>query len=76
MKTRDEEICGSFTVENDDHELKQVIVTQDIVFHYSKNKSYSKNYRLESIDGVVVYQTEKPGVFQLANGTLLKRKNR
>ena len=76
MNTRDEEICGYFTVEDDDHELKQVVVTQDILFHYSKEKSYAKKYRLESIDGVVVYQTEKPDVFQPANGTLLKRKNR
>ena len=42
MKTRDEEVCGFFTVENDNHERKQVVVTQDILSHYSKEKSYSK----------------------------------
>ena len=71
-----EEICGSFTVEDDNRELKKVVVTQDRLSHYSKEKSYSKKYRLESIEGVVVYQTRRPGVFQLANGTLLKRRNR
>jgi len=76
MESRDEEVCGYFTVENDDRERKQVVVTQDILSHYSKEKSYSKKFRLESLDGVFVYQTEKPGVFQLANGTFLKRKNR
>ena len=76
MKKRNEEICGSFTVETEDHELKQVIVTQDILFHYSKNGNYLKNFRLESLDGVSVYQTKNPDIYQLANGIVLKKRIR
>jgi hypothetical protein len=72
-----QEICASFTVENEDHVLKQVIVTQDILSHYNKEDSYSKKFRLESLDGPVVYRTEDPDIFKLDNGMLLKkRKNR
>lgn len=74
MQTRVEEICGSFTVETEDHQLKRVIICQDIVTHYSKDKSYSKYFRLESPAGLAVYETENPSIFQLADDTLLKRK--
>ena len=76
MQTRVEEICGSFIVETEDHQLKRVIICQDIVTHYDKEKSYAKYFRLESPAGVAVYKTENPSIFQLANGTLLKRKKR
>ncbi len=74
QKNRKEEILGSFTVINEANELKQVIVSQDIVTHYSKEESYPKHFRLESLYGVAVYQTEDPDIFQLVNGTILKRK--
>ncbi len=72
MQTRDVEICGSFTVETEDHQLKRVIICQNIVTHYDKGKSYTKYFRLESPGGAAVYKTENPSIFQLANGTLLK----
>lgn len=71
-----EEVCASFTVENEDQELKEVIVTQDSLALYRKEENYSKKFRLESFKGPVVYQTENPDIFQLANGTILKRKKR
>lgn len=71
-----EEICASFTVEDENSELKKVIVTQDILSHYHKEENYSKKFRLDSLDGVVVYHTEDPDVLKLANGTTLKRRKR
>jgi CDP-diacylglycerol pyrophosphatase len=76
MQIRNEEICGSFTVETENHELRKVIISQAYVAHYDKEESYSKCFRLESLDGPVVYKTENPAIFQLANGTTLKRQRR
>ena len=76
MQTRDEEICGSFNVETENHEVKKVVVCQACVAHYDKEESYRKYFRLESLDGAVVYKTENPAMFQLANGTTLKRQRR
>jgi hypothetical protein len=73
MKTREKEICASFTVENEDNQLLKVLVTQDRLSHYSKEERYSKSFRLESPEGIAVYQTENPEIFKLANGTTLKR---
>lgn len=73
MKIR-EEIIASFNVENEIKELKQVIVVQEIRSLYSKEETYTKKFRLESLGGAAVYKTENPSIFQLANGTLLKRK--
>ena len=74
MKKRAEEICASFIVETEDHELKQVLVTQETLSLYSKKENYSKNLRLESLAGVTVYRTKDPDIYQLANGTILKKR--
>ena len=73
MKTKTEEICGSFTVVNEQRELKKVVVIQDVLSHYPKEQRCSKKFRLESLDGVSVYQTDDPDIFQLIDGTLLKK---
>lgn len=61
-------------VENQDKELIQVVILQDSFSHYSKEKSYTKTLRLESPEGVTVFPTEDPDVFQLSNGTILRKK--
>ncbi len=76
MKLRKQEILGSFTVINEDNELKKVIISQDIVTHYKKEESYLKHFRLESLSGAIVYQTEDPGILELVNGTIFRRKKR
>ena len=76
MKKREEEVCASFTVETEDREFKQVLVTQDILSLYSKKEKYSKKLRLESPAGVTVYRTKDPDTYQLANGTILKKRMR
>ena len=76
MQTRDEEICGSFAVETENHELKQVFVTQKSLSLYSKDERYFKSFRLGSVDGIVVYPTKEPDIFKLSNGATLKKRNR
>ena len=76
MKFRREEILESFTVINENNELKQVIVSQDIVSHYSKEEHYPKHFRLESLHGIAVYQTGNPDILTLVDGTILKRRRR
>lgn len=74
MNTRDREVCGTFMVENKDKERLQVVVLQDTFSHYSKEKSYTKTLHLESPEGAIVYPTKDPDIFQLSNGTILRKK--
>ncbi len=76
MTDRNEEIIGSFTVIDETNEIKQVIVSQDIVNHYKGEENYLKHYRLESLYGVAVYKTEDPGILKLVDDTILRRKKR
>ncbi len=74
MKSETEEQIASFTVENNNQELKQVVISQDIHSHYTRDKNYPKRYRLESLYGEAVYRTEDPDILKLSDGSLLKRK--
>jgi hypothetical protein len=76
MASNTEEICGSFAVSTEQHEIKKVVVIQDALSYYAKEKSYSKTFRLESLDGVSVYRTEDPYIFRQDDGSLLKKINR
>lgn len=75
MKTKKQEILGSFTVVDHNQELKQVVVSQDIVTHYSGENSHSKNLHLDTIDGVEVFKTNDPDIYKLPDGTELRKKN-
>lgn len=61
-------------VVNDKQEIKKIIVSQDIITHYSGDTSHSKNLNLDSIDGIKVYKTNDPNIFTLIDGTTLRRK--
>lgn len=69
-----QELIGSFMVVNDKQEIKKIVVSQDIIAHYSGDTSHSKNLYLDSIDGVKVYKTNDPDIFKLIDGTTLRRK--
>lgn len=70
---RKREVCTSFPVVDEHDTPNNVFVTQENRANYSKKENYSKRYNLGASDGVEVYKTSDPEVFQLANGTLLKR---
>lgn len=74
MKKRKQEIIGSFTVVSDKQELRKIVISQEIVSHYSGQINHSKNLNLDSIDGAEVFQTEDPDIFKLADGSILRRK--
>lgn len=76
METQAEEIVASFTVENEGRELKQVLIVQDILPYYRKEDTYRKRFRLENLEGDVVYPTKNPNILKLANGYILKKTNR
>ena len=69
-----QELIGTFMVVNDKQEIRKIVVSQDIIAHYSGNTSHSKNLYLDSIDGVKVYKTHDPDIFKLIDGTILRRK--
>ncbi len=60
---------------DDKQELRQVIVSQDILSHYSGKTSHTKNLRLDNSDGVEVYNTDDPDIFRLSDGTILRKIN-
>lgn len=76
MKKVPQEILASFTVECANHELKDVVIVQDIHHFYHKDVIYRKTYRLESLEGERVYLTDDPNIFKLGDGSILKRKSR
>lgn len=76
METATEEQIASFTVINEDYELKQVIISQDLLSHYDGKKVYTKNYHLESLDGIPLSRTDDPDILKLPDGSILKRKKR
>ncbi len=75
MKTKKQELIGSFTVIDNNQEVKQVVVSQDIVTHYSGETSHTKNLHLDSIDGIEVHKTSNPDIFELPDGTTLRKTN-
>lgn len=74
MSQNNKEFVGSFTVVNSKQEIREVIVSQERVTHYSSSESHSKKLNLDSIDGIEVYKTSDPDVFMLSDGSILKRK--
>jgi len=74
MNKTKREFIGSFTVINDRQEIKKIVVSQDIITHYSGNTRHSKNLHLDTIDGVEVSKTQDPDIFRLPDGTTLRRK--
>ena len=73
MIQKGQEICGSFAVVTEKREIKTVVVTQEVLSYYRKEERYSKTFHLESPNGVPVYRTEDPDIFQLIDGSLLKK---
>ena len=74
MSKRKQELIGSIMVVDDKQEIKKIVVSQDIITHYSGDSNHSKNLYLDSIDGVKVYKTQDPDIFKLSDGTTLRRK--
>lgn len=75
MKTKKQELVGVFTVVNNKHELKQVVVSQDVVSYYRGEASHTKKLHLDSIDGSEVYKTDDPEIFKLPDGSTLRKTN-
>ena len=76
MKQHKQEVIGSFTVVDSNQDIKEVIVGQDIITHYSGTTSHSKSLFLDIIDGPKLYKTDDPNIFQLPDGSTLRKKVR
>ena len=75
MKTKKQELIGVITVVDSNQELQKIVVSQDIVTHYSGETSHTKNLHLNTVDGVKVYKTEDPDIFKLPDGATLRKRN-
>jgi len=75
MKTKKQELIGIFTVVDSNQELQKIVVSQDIVIHYSGQTSHTKNLHLNTIDGDEVYKTDDPDLFKLSDGATLRKRN-
>lgn len=73
-ENKKQELIGVFMVVDNKRKLKKVVVSQDIITHYSGETSYKKNFYLETIDGLEVYNTSDPDLFKLPDGSTLRRK--
>lgn len=74
MNSPREEI-GSFTVQAETGEEKEIIISQEVVSHYNKEHINSGKYlTLETIDGPTVEATDRDHVFRLEDGTVLRRR--
>lgn len=67
------EVIGHFSVVDNKRERKQVIVSQEVITHYSGTANHSKSLSLDSLDGPEVYKTEDPSLFKLLDGTILRK---
>ena len=74
MNKRKQELIGSFAVIDDKQNIRKIVVTQDIITHYSGDARHTKNLHLDSIDGAEVYTTQNPDIFKLSDGTTLRRR--
>ncbi len=75
MKTTKQQLIGVFAVVDSNQELQKIVVSQDIVSHYSGDTSHTKNLHLNTVDGVEVYKTEDPDIFKLPDGAILRKRN-
>jgi hypothetical protein len=76
MKTGRREMIGSFTAVNGNQMLQKIIVSQEIISHYSGDTVHKKFLSLEALNGPEVYKTDDPNVFKLIDGTTLRKKSR
>jgi hypothetical protein len=74
MKKQNRTRIGSFTVVNNDHEIKEVIISQEVINHYRATINHTKNLNLDTLDGTPVFKTEDPSIFRLQDGTTLRRR--
>lgn len=73
MKPSRREIVGSFNVLTPRNEVKRIVISQDLASLYSAERSHSKYLHLDSIEGAEVKTTEDPDVFELPDGTRLRK---
>jgi hypothetical protein len=66
---------GSFIVETEAGLLDDVIVSQEVVNLYEKNRTYNGKYlTLSTIDGPRVISTDRDNIFKLEDGTELRKR--
>lgn len=69
-------MIGSFTAVNGNKILQKIIVSQEIISHYSGDTVHKKLLTLETLNGPEVYKTDDPDIFKLIDGTTLRKKVR
>jgi hypothetical protein len=73
MQTPQREQLSSFTVISHKNELREVIISQEIIEPCPTSKEYKNVLNIDTIEGAVVYQTNDPDILKLQDGTILKK---
>ena len=73
MNDLKKESVGSFTVVDDQHIVRRIVVCQDSIINSKGEEIFSKNLYLDDMDGEKIYRTEDPYIFKLIDGNILKK---
>ena len=73
MQTPQREQLSSFTVISHRNELREVIISQEVIEPFPNSKEYKNVLNIDTIEGAVVYQTNDPDILKLQDGTILKK---
>lgn len=73
MQTPQREQLSSFTVISHRNELREVIISQEVIEPCPNSKEYKNVLNIDTIEGAVVYQTNDPDILKLQDGTILKK---
>lgn len=76
MQTTQREELSSFTVISHKNELREVVISQEVIQPYTNAQKYKNVLNIDTIEGAVVYQTSDPDILKLQDGTILKKVHR
>ena len=66
----------SFTVISHKNELREVVISQEVIDSYARSQEYKNVFNIDTIEGGVVYKTSNPEILKLQDGTILKKVHR
>lgn len=67
---------SSFTVISHKNELREVIISQEVLDSHANSQEYKNVLNIDTIEGAVVYKTSDPEILKLQDGTILKKVHR
>ena len=67
---------SSFTVISHKNELREVIISQEVLDSHTNSQESKNVLNIDTIEGATVYKTSDPEILKLQDGTILKKVHR